>query len=97
MRAQRPTGENITDFGPPQGWDERLDGPCHHLWVRVDKPPIIGATRVHVSHWRPNAEELTALNAGAVIELQCVGVQPPVSLTVVEGKALGEPDGFDTR
>jgi hypothetical protein len=97
MRAQMPTGERIVDFGPPPGWDEKVDGRCYHLWVRVETPKIIGASKLHVSHWRPTAEELAALNAGAVIELSCVGVQPPVSVSVAEGKPMGEPDGFNTR
>ena len=94
MRAQMPTGENITDFAPPQGWVDARDGVCYHLWVRVDKYDTIND---HISHWRPNAEELAALNAGGVIQLSCLGLQPPVRLDIVEGRPMGEPDGFDTR
>lgn len=94
MKSTMPTGENIKDFGPPKGWDQEVDGPCGHLWVRVDK---YERSNYHISHWRPSKTELDALNAGAVVELSCVGVQPPVSVHVAQGRPMGEPDGFDTR
>ena len=69
-----------TDFGKPRTWDEKRDGACGVLPVRVEQ---VGVYNYHYSAWRPDAEELRLLNAGGVVELCCVGIQPPVSVAVV--------------
>ena len=57
-----------------------------------------GLYNYHYSTWKPDAEELALLNAGGVVELCCVGIQPPVSVGVVpefivpEKAPKGEPD-----
>lgn len=72
-------GKNA-DFGKPRSWDEQRDGPCGVLPVRVEQE---GIYNYHYSNWKPDAEELKLLNAGGVVELCCVGIQPPVSVAVV--------------
>ena len=64
----------------PRNWDDNRDGPCGTLPVRVES---YGIYDYHYSAWKPDAEELALLNAGGVVELCCVGQQPPVSVGVV--------------
>lgn len=73
------------NFSKPRDWDDERDGPCGTLPVRVEP---VSFYNYHYSAWRPDAEELALLNAGGVVELCCVGIQPPVSIHVVEA----EPD-----
>ncbi len=68
-----------TDFGKPPGWDDQRDGRCGTLPVRVEQH---GLYNYHYSAWKPDPDELALLNAGGVVELCCVGIQPPVSLNV---------------
>ena len=68
------------DFGKPRSWDEERDGKCGTLPVRVEQ---VGIYAYHYSNWKPSAEELDMLIAGGVVELCCVGIQPPVSMGVV--------------
>ena len=79
MKWVQIRGKNA-DFGKPRDWDETRDGPCGTLPVRVEQEGIYNS---HYSAWKPDAAELARLNAGGVIELCCVGIQPPVSLAVV--------------
>lgn len=81
MEKCRVRNQN-TDFGKPEGWDESKDGTCGSLPIRKEQ---IGRRQYHFSNWRPSAVELAELVAGGVVELCCVGVQPPVSLGVVPG------------
>lgn len=37
---------------------------------------------VYVTRWEPTPDELAVLNAGGSVELQVLGHQPPVALTV---------------
>jgi hypothetical protein len=69
-----------SDFGKPRNWDDTRDGPCGVLPVRVEQE---GVYNYHYSNWKPDAEELKLLARGGVVELCCVGVQPPVSVAVV--------------
>ena len=68
------------NFAKPRTWNETQDGPCGVLPVRVEPE---GRHNNHYSAWKPDAGELALLNRGAVVELCCVGIQPPVSLRVV--------------
>lgn len=71
-------------FRKPKGWNEDRDGPCGNLSIRRE----IICDRLHLfSNWRPSAEDLVILNAGGVIELCCIGSQPPVALSVIAGVA----------
>lgn len=82
MEAVTVRGKNA-DFKKPEGWDESKDGPCGVLDIRRE---TVGRRIYHYSNWKPNAAELAALNMGAVVELCCVGLQPPVSVGVVPEK-----------
>ena len=79
------------DFVKPEGWDESKDGVCGQLPIRREQ---IGRRTYHFSNWRPSAQELAILNAGGVVELCCVGVQPPVSVGVT-AEAVIEPPSKD--
>lgn len=76
-RIQHPSNNAV--LGAPAEWDQQ-DLPCGALPVtrtQVDGFPVV------VSFWRPTAEELAALNAGAALELSVIGhTMPPVSLDV---------------
>lgn len=79
MRPAKVKGQTA-DFAKPRSWDDSRDGPCGTLPVRVEQEGIYNN---HYSNWKPDAEELKLLNRGGVVELKCVGVQPPVSVSVV--------------
>lgn len=80
MQTIKTKGHNVW-FNQPEGWDEsRGDVPCGALSVRREP---IGPRVNHVSTWRPSADEWLLLSQGGVIELSCVGVQPPVALRVI--------------
>jgi hypothetical protein len=67
------------DFGPPEGWNDNTDGKCGHLSVRREE---YNGRYEFISAWKPTPEELVLLNKGGVVELGCIGVQPPVRLFV---------------
>ena len=67
-------------FTKPRTWNDDRDGPCGVLPVRVEQE---GVYNYHYSAWKPDAEELKLLNRGGVVELCCIGIQPPVSVAVV--------------
>lgn len=77
QKIQHPSNNGV--LGAPAGWDQG-ELPCNAL-------PI---TRTHVgdlpavlSYWRPDADELAALNAGGAVRLWVVGAtMPPVILDV---------------
>lgn len=70
---------NNAVLGAPDGWDQS-QLPCDALPVTKllwDGLPAV------VSYWRPTAEELAALNTGALVALSVVGhTMPPVALYV---------------
>jgi len=71
-----------TDFGRPSNWDERRDGPCGSLWVRVGTH---GRFKEHSFAWKPDSEELRILNEGGAVEIHIVNqYMPPVGATVVK-------------
>jgi hypothetical protein len=72
--------DQTIDFVKPHNWDDERDGQCGVLPVRVEQD---GRYNCHYSNWKPNIEELKLLAQGGVVELCCVGVQPPVSVAVV--------------
>jgi len=80
----RVTRGETSQFMPPEGW-KKEDGPCGNLSVRVEKH---GARAYHHSTWKPTPDELITLANGGVIELCCVGVQPPVALSVLAPLAV---------
>lgn len=67
-------------FLPPEGWDAEIQGECGIL--DAYKEPSLGH---FTTFWRPEPEELAALNRGAPICLRVVSrVHPPVSVGVLE-------------
>jgi hypothetical protein len=77
------TRDHTTNFTPPIGWDQERDGHCGELSVRRE---VAGAGRdliYHYSTWTPTPAERDRIAAGEVIELCCVGIQPPVRIDVV--------------
>jgi hypothetical protein len=80
MRAVKTRGEN-RDYGPPRDWQSDKDGSCGQLSVRREER----GRRVYlISTWEPSFEDIERLKAGAVLELSCIDVQPPVLITVVD-------------
>jgi len=78
---------NNATLAAPRGWDHN-GTPCAAL--PITRTECDGYTVV-ASFWRPTAEELAALNAGAAVELCVLGHRmPPVSVTV---KQPGANDG----
>ena len=79
MRPVAIKGQNA-DFGKPLDWDDTRDGSCGSLPIRREP---VGIYNYHYSAWKPDIEELKLLARGGVVELCCVGIQPPVSVAVV--------------
>lgn len=70
------------DLGKPRNWDEATQGTCGSLPIRDERQQ---SGNVMVSEWKPTAEELRALIAGASVFLEICGtVHPPLSLYVGE-------------
>lgn len=67
-------------FSAPDGWDEKVDGPCDELSIydmNVDGKNIM------LSGWIPDERELKRLQQGAVIFLHIHGtVHPVVGLSI---------------
>lgn len=83
MQFVKVRDENVS-YTPPEGWDEAKDGKCGTLSVRRETGQ--GGRLYCYSNWKPDAADLAILNAGGLIELLCVGGQPPVALSVLESK-----------
>jgi UDP:flavonoid glycosyltransferase YjiC (YdhE family) len=78
-------------FGPPESWDEARDGPCATIHIADATCPTSGAA-VMESLYRPDDEELAALNAGGKIILGIFGTVHPVvylAVTVPPQKDVG--------
>lgn len=83
MRCVKVKGQNA-DFGKPKNWNDAVFGPCGSLPLRREVVGSEGAAyTAHYSNWKPSTAELAALNAGGVVQLECCGVQPAVSVAVV--------------
>lgn len=75
--TQHPSNNRV--LGAPIGWDQS-ELPCGAL--AITDMVVDGIPRV-VSFWRPDADELAALNAGGTVALWIVGrTMPPASLSV---------------
>lgn len=74
-----PTRDSTGPFHKPEDWDNEKDGECGSLSVRVE---MVGRHPYHISTWKPTQHELWALDAGGVVVLTCVGLQPPVKVEV---------------
>jgi hypothetical protein len=79
MRPVKIKDQNA-DFVKPLDWDDTRDGSCGSLPIRRES---VGIYNYHYSAWKPDIEELKLLARGGVVELCCVGIQPPVSVAVV--------------
>ena len=86
MKPTRTRG-HTTNFTPPTNWDEERDGKCGVLSVRREVGGAGHDLVYHYSTWTPTPDELARLAAGDVVELCCVGIQPPVSVSVVPAPA----------
>lgn len=76
-KIQHPSNTDV--LGAPAGWDQG-ELPCNSLPVTRTH---IGDLPAVLSYWRPDADELAALNAGGAIRLWVVGAtMPPVMLDV---------------
>lgn len=84
MRYVKPAGD-ILPFAAPPGWDEAANGPCGTLPVIRSVEGVCGKSPYlsFKSNWKPNAEELARLNAGQVVEVECIHVQPALAIGVV--------------
>lgn len=76
-------------IGKPKDWDEARDGKCSALHVRFDHHP--GGTFM-TSAWRPEADEIGWMLAGANIHLGISAPRHPVvNLGVAAPPSDGEP------
>jgi hypothetical protein len=70
------------ELGAPKGWDEEKHGKCEPLPVFAE---VVNGHICMTSAWKPSAEELASLNAGAAVALVIYGsVHPPVAVGVFE-------------
>jgi hypothetical protein len=87
MEIVRLEGMN-RDLGAPKDWDEEKHGKCEPLPVFAE---VVKGNMVMTSAWKPDAEELAAINAGGPIALVIYGgVHPPCGLGV-----FPPPDGVE--
>lgn len=78
MIPRNISNSNVT-YGAPVNWNEKENGKCLDLKVRIDyKQGFVE------SAWEPTPEELKLLNQGGSVILRIYGSQPPVWLTVEE-------------
>ncbi|WP_373379901.1 hypothetical protein [Cupriavidus nantongensis] len=76
-KIQHPSNNDV--LGAPAGWNQR-ELPVSAL--PITRRDVAGQPAV-VSYWKPTAEELAALNAGASVALWVIGQSmPPVALEV---------------
>lgn len=69
-------------LGKPKDWDNTLDGECVGLPIRDG---LFNGSSAMYSAWKPDAEDLAALNRGACVILAvCGSMHPPVSVMVGE-------------
>lgn len=74
------TKDATHNYGPPVGWDQKSDGPCGVLSVRM-QPFGETAHSECISTWKPSDAEIKLLVDGGVVILSVVaGVQPPVAM-----------------
>lgn len=75
-----PTKDATHNYGPPVSWNQKLDGACGILSVRMQ--PFGKTERMEcISTWKPSAAEIKLLVGGGVVILSVVaGVQPPVAV-----------------
>lgn len=77
-RTQHPSNNDV--LGAPKGWDQR-ELPCSAL--PITRLEFVEGVEAVASFWRPTAEEIKALAAGACVVLYVLGTtMPPVSLAV---------------
>ncbi|PDT77206.1 hypothetical protein [Bradyrhizobium sp. C9] len=82
MDIAKIDGANMT-LGAPPNWDEERDGTCFALPIRAEV--INNSMPSLTSAWKPTAEELARLNAGAPVHLRVISrTHPPVMLEVGE-------------
>lgn len=76
-RTQHPSNNQV--LGAPPGWNQN-DLPCGALPITrtlIDDMPAMA------SFWRPTADELAAMNAGALVLVWVFGtVHPPIAVGV---------------
>lgn len=73
-------------LGAPGNWNPQISGPCGALPVRDGVHP--GSHHFMESAWKPEPDELAALNAGGSVVLRIVStVHPVVALYVIEDEA----------
>ena len=73
----------------PDGWDDK-GGQLELPAIDVTQGKLCGVN-VFVSWWKPTEDELMCLLRGGMVQLSCIGGQPPVNLGVCEenGEAPG--------
>jgi hypothetical protein len=77
MEILNPPGFANAVLGQPPDWDEKKNGPCHGLPVKIMVDHFI-------SLWKPTAEELFYLNQGQPIALGVYAKShPPVFISVI--------------
>lgn len=86
-----PHPSNNLELKPPKVWDQQAT-PCESLHATVTRDH--SGTPVMCSFWRPNAEELAAIQAGYPIVLMVYSASHPVVGMTVEhaGITFKEPD-----
>lgn len=70
-------------FGPPDNWDGDTQGECGMLAV-LDVVDTSGS-KIMISAWKPNEEEIKAINEGKPVYLWIYGALHPVVSLSVEG------------
>lgn len=85
--TQHPT--NNMELRPPDNWDHNTT-PCDTLHVTLTKDAA--GLNMMCSFWRPDAEELAALNAGYPIVMMVYSQSHPVVAMGVEHAGIEFPE-----
>ena len=66
----------------PDGWDDR-GGQLELPAIDITQGKLAGRD-VFVSWWKPTDDELACLVRGGLVQLTCIGGQPPVNISAAD-------------
>lgn len=82
MEIAKIDGANMV-LAAPRDWNEERNGECFDLPIRAEV--LNNSLPSLTSAWKPTADELARLNAGAPVHLRIISrAHPPVMLEVGE-------------
>lgn len=84
--------EQTTIFGPPENWDESVDGKCMNLPVGIFPCEHRKGMVYAISMWLPSPKDIEEILKGKPIAVQIYGGQPPISLYTIDDEGTPNID-----